>query len=96
MKPKDGAEGKEKGKGVTARWGLEETQSKSAGRRVGIPPKEACGTPGTSWHVTAKSPIRKWGVLNKSGVYARIVLCLTLGDLPFATDRRVRSKLAER
>ena len=30
-----GAEGKEKGKGVIARWGLEEAQSKSAGRRTG-------------------------------------------------------------
>ena len=40
-----------------------------------------CGTPGTSGHVTAKSSIRDWGVLYKSGVYARNVLCLTLGDL---------------
>ncbi|OGW36462.1 MAG: hypothetical protein A2Y97_08500 [Nitrospirae bacterium RBG_13_39_12] len=30
-----GAEGKEKGKGVTVRRGLEEAQSKSAGRRTG-------------------------------------------------------------
>jgi hypothetical protein len=30
-----GAEGKEKGKGVIVRWGLEEAQSKSAGRRTG-------------------------------------------------------------
>ena len=30
-----GAEGKEKGKGVTVRWGLEEAQSKSAVRRTG-------------------------------------------------------------
>jgi len=30
-----GAEGKEKGKGVIARWGLEEAQSKHAGRRTG-------------------------------------------------------------
>ena len=30
-----GAEGKEKGKGVTARRGLEEAQSKDAGRRTG-------------------------------------------------------------
>jgi hypothetical protein len=29
------AEGEEKGKGVTARWGLEEAQSKDAGRRTG-------------------------------------------------------------
>jgi len=30
-----GAEGKEKGKGVIARWGLEEAQSEGAGRRTG-------------------------------------------------------------
>ena len=30
-----GAEGEEQGKGVTARWGLEEAQSKRAGRRTG-------------------------------------------------------------
>ncbi len=30
-----GAEGEEKGKGVTVRWGLKEAQSKSAGRRTG-------------------------------------------------------------
>ena len=30
-----GAEGKEKDKGVTARWGLEEVQSEHAGRRTG-------------------------------------------------------------
>jgi len=30
-----GGEGKEKGKGVIARWGLEEAQSKHAGRRTG-------------------------------------------------------------
>ena len=40
-----------------------------------------CGTLGTSGHVTMKSSIRAWGVLYKSGVYARTVLCLTLGDL---------------
>ena len=32
--------------------------------------------------MTAKSSIHNWGVLYKSGVYARNVLCLTLGDLP--------------
>jgi len=40
-----------------------------------------CGTLGTSGHVTAKSSICAWGVLYKSGVYARNVLCLTPGDL---------------
>ncbi len=74
-----GADGKEKGKGVTARWGLEEAQSKDAGRRTGTG-YEVC-TPGTSGHVTAKSSIRTWGVLYKSGAYAWKVVRLTLGDL---------------
>ena len=46
--------------------------------------------------MTAKSSIRDWGVLYKSGVYAQKVLCLTPGDLPCALGRRVRLKLAER
>lgn len=33
------ARGEEKGKGVTARWGLGEAQSNRAGRRTGIPPR---------------------------------------------------------
>lgn len=41
-----------------------------------------CGTSGTSGHVTAKSSIRRGGVLYKSGVYVQNDLCLTLGDLP--------------
>jgi hypothetical protein len=36
---------------------------------------------GTSGHVTAKSSIFPWGMLYKSGVYARNVLCLTPGGL---------------
>ncbi len=91
-----GAEGKEKGKGVIARWGLEEAQSKSAGRRTGIPPKAGCGTLGASGHVTTKPSIRKWGVLYKSGVYARKVLCLTPGDLLCALGGCERPKLGER
>ena len=54
-----------------------------------------CGTSGASGHVTTKPSIRKWGVLYKSGVYARKALCLTPGDLPCALGRRVRLKLAE-
>ena len=54
-----GAEGKEKGKGVIVRWGLEEAPSKSAGRRTGIPPKAGCGTLGASAHVTTKPSIRQ-------------------------------------
>ena len=57
-------------------------------------PDTRCGTPGTSWHVTAKFSIRR-GVLYKSGAYAWKVLCLTPGDLPCALGRRVRLKLAE-
>jgi hypothetical protein len=45
-----GAEGKEKGKGVIARWGLEEAQSKSVGRRTGIPPKAGCGKPNLEYY----------------------------------------------
>ena len=36
-----------------------------------------------------------WGVLYKSDVYALKVLCLTLGGLPCALERRVRGELAE-
>ena len=53
-------------------------------------PDMRCGTLGTSGHVTAKSSIRNWGVLYKSGV-----TCLTLGGLPCALERRVRGELAE-
>ena len=58
-------------------------------------PDLRCGTSGTSGHVTAKSSIRNWGVLYKSGVYARKALCLTPGDLSCALGCRVRRKLAE-
>jgi hypothetical protein len=61
------------------RWGLEEAQSKDAGRRT--------GTGSEVWHTRDE-----WardhevlhlqrGVLYKSGVYALKVTCLTLGDL---------------
>ena len=75
-----GAEGKEKGKGVIARWGLEEAQSKCAGRRT--------GTGYEVWYTRDERARDRevlhphGGVLYKSGVYARKVLCLTLGDLP--------------
>jgi hypothetical protein len=45
-----------------------------------------CGTPGMSWHVTAKSSFCVWGVLYKSGVYAGKALCLTPGELPAVWD----------
>jgi hypothetical protein len=73
------AEGKEKGKGVVVRQGLEEAQSENAGRRT--------GTGYEVWHTqdeTARDGevlhLRK-GVLYKSGVHALKVLCLTPGDL---------------
>ena len=98
-----GAEGKEKGKGVIARWGLEEAPHGKLGicdnpkaRGDEQEPDMRCGTLGASGHVTTKPSIRKWGVLYKSGVYARKVLCLTPGDLHCALGGRVRPKLAER
>jgi hypothetical protein len=72
-----GAEGEEKGKGVTARWGLKEAQSNRAGRRTG-----------TGYEVWPTRDERArdrevlpphWGVLYKSGVYAPNVLGLTSG-----------------
>jgi hypothetical protein len=75
------------------RWGLEEVQSKSAGRRT--------GTGYEVWYtrdeLARDSEVLHlhWGVLYKSGVYARKVLCLTPGGLSCALGRRVRLKLAE-
>jgi len=43
-------------------------------------PDRRGGTLGTSGHVTAKSSIRALGVRYTSGIHARNVLCLTLGD----------------
>ena len=45
---------------------------------------------GTSWHVTAKSSIRNWVMLYKSGVYASRVTVLTPGGLPYAIASRLR------
>ena len=47
-------------------------------------PDMRCGTSGASGHVTAKPSIRSWGVLYKSGVYARKALSLTPGGFPCA------------
>jgi hypothetical protein len=80
-----GAEGKEKDKGVTARWGPEEVQSEHAGRRT--------GTGYEVWYT--RDELARDNELYKSGVYAWKVLCLTPGDLPCALGRRVRLKLAE-
>ena len=53
-------------------------------------PDTRCGTPGTSWHLSAcertgrrdsKVLHPRWGVLYKSGVYASKVVCLTPGGL---------------
>jgi len=62
------------------RWGLEEAQSKSAGRRT--------GTGSEVWYTRDERARDRevlhpqGGVLYKSGVYARNDLCLTLGALP--------------
>jgi hypothetical protein len=95
-KVRSSPEASKKDKGVVARRGLEEVQSKDAGRRTGTgsevwyirdewarvqEPDLRCGTSGTSGHVTAKSSIRNWDVLYKSGVYALKATCLTLGGL---------------
>ncbi len=61
-------------------------------------PDLRCGMTGTSpstglrtgWHVTAKSSIRNWVMLYKSGVYASKVTCLTPGGLPYAETSRLR------
>ncbi len=65
------------------RWGLEEVQSKSTGRRT--------GTGYEVWYIRDEwardhevlHPIE--GVLYKSGVYVLKALCLTPGDLPCAS-----------
>lgn len=88
-----GAEGKEKDKGVTVRWGREEVQSEHAGRRT--------GTGYEVWYTRDELARDNevlhphGGVLYKSGVYAWKVRCLTPGDLPCALGGRVRLKLAE-
>ena len=74
-----GAEGKEKGKGVTARWGLEEAQSKDAGRRTGTGYEVWYARGELARDSEALHP--RWGVLYKSGVYASKVVCLTPGGL---------------
>ncbi|GHC21194.1 hypothetical protein GCM10008094_09790 [Aidingimonas halophila] len=56
-----------------------EAQSEAGGDEQ--EPDTRCGTPGASWHVTAKPSICERGVLYKSGVYAVTVLCLTPGGL---------------
>ena len=74
-----GAEGKEKGKGVVVRRGLEEAQSKDAGQRT--------GTGYEVWYAwgelarDSKALHPRWGVLYKSGVHASKVVCLTPGGL---------------
>jgi hypothetical protein len=74
------AEGKEKGKGVAVRQGLEEAQSESARRRTGTG-YEVWYTQDELARDSEVLHLRK-GVLYKSGVYAWKVLCLTPGGLP--------------
>jgi hypothetical protein len=61
------------------RWGLEEAQSKRAGRRTGTGYEVWCTRDERARDREVLHP--QGGVLYKSGVYARNVLCLTLGDL---------------
>ena len=73
------AEGEEKGKGVTARWGLEEAHSNEVGRRT--------GTGYEGWYSRDEQARdrevlqARWGGLDTSGVYASTVLCLPPGGL---------------
>ena len=71
------------------RWGLKEAQSKRAGRRTG-----------TGYEVWPTRDERArarevrhphWGVLYQSGVYARNVLGLTLGDLSAVQSSGLKS-----
>jgi hypothetical protein len=75
------------------RWGLEEVQSKSAGRRTGTGSEVWYTRDERARDCEVLHPHR--GVLYKSGVHALKVLCLTLGGLPCALERRVRGELAE-
>jgi hypothetical protein len=75
-----GAEGKEKGKGLSREAGLEEAQSKCAGRRTGTGSEVWYARDERARDREVLHPQR--GVLYKSGVYAQNDLCLTLGDLP--------------
>ncbi|PQP34730.1 hypothetical protein C6A37_06215 [Desulfobacteraceae bacterium SEEP-SAG9] len=61
------------------RWGLEEAQSKDAGRRTGTG-SEVWYTR-DEWARDHEVLHLQGGVLYKSGVYALKVTCLTLGDL---------------
>ena len=58
-------------------------------------PDMRCGILGTSGHVTAKSSIRNWSMLYKSGVCALRVMCLTPGGLPYAMVSHLRLNIAE-
>jgi len=62
------------------RWGLEEAQSKSAGRRTGTGYEVWYTRDERARDSEVLHPQR--GVLDTSGVCALNVLCLTLGDLP--------------
>jgi len=66
------------------RWGLEEAQSKGAGRRT--------GTGSEGWLIRDERARDRevlhppWDGLYKSGVYALNDRCLTLGDLPVVRE----------
>ena len=74
-----GAEGKEKGKGVIVRWGLEEAQSKSAGRRTGTGYEVWYARDEGARDLKVLYPLL--GVLYESGAYVSTVAALTTGGL---------------
>ena len=64
-------------------------KSKAKSRGDEQKPDTRRGASGASGHVTAKPSICDWGVLCKSGVYARTVSCLTPGGLSGASATRL-------
>ena len=78
------AEGKEKGKGVIVRWGLEEANPKA--RSDEQEPDIRCGTLRTSWHVTTKSSIcEKVCFINPA--FTRGRFCVLLREICLLSSR---------
>jgi len=71
------------------RWGAEVAQSKRAGRRTGTGYEVWYTRDERAGDCEVLHPQR--GVLYKSGVCARNVLCLTLGDLPIVRRSGLRA-----
>jgi hypothetical protein len=97
-----GAEGEEKGKGVTARLRRELSRTVGSGGSPIQPRGATYRNPAQAGWGTTRDESRhrrddrevlhpQRGVLYKSGVYAPNVLCLTLGDLPTVRTRGLRT-----